>query len=192
MKTISKLRGLGVAVGIVALLLGTAVAPATAEPHGQHYYRSFSRVITECGLTLQHDREVMITESVSFRDGTAYFVVTVHGTDTLTNLANGESFTQTFNTVFEKTVSVTDNGETLTIVGLAPGSTKAYGPDGEQLFNDAGLVVWEIVVDHNGTPTDPSDDEFLSFRILDSAGRDDLADPDDTENFCVDLLAVIG
>ncbi|HEX6351790.1 hypothetical protein [Actinophytocola sp.] len=186
MGIIKAFRRIGVAGGTVALLLGTTVVPATAaSPHGAHFYLSRSEVITQCGLTLQHDREVMISESVSQRrDGFDYFVDTLHGTDTLTNLANGKSFTQVFNAVFEKDMSLTDNGDgTVTLVGLAAGSTKAYGPDGARLFNDAGLVRWEVVFD---------DDEVLSFRVLDSTGRDELADPDDTENFCADLLSVIG
>jgi hypothetical protein len=113
----------------------------------------------------------------------------LHGTDTLTNLANGKTFTQVFNTVV-KDLKVTDNGDgTLTIIALATGSLKVYGPDGRLLFNDPGQVRFELVLDHAGTPTDPSDDVELSFRMIrESTGRNDLVDHD----FCTDVQNAIG
>jgi hypothetical protein len=51
----------------------------------------------------------------------------------------------------------------LTLLVLATGSLKVFGPDGEFLFNDPGQIRFELLIDHGGTPTDPSDDEFLEF-----------------------------
>jgi hypothetical protein len=40
------------------------------------------------------------------------------------------------------------------------------------------------VVDHGGTPTDPSDDEFLDFRLVkESTGR--------TDDFCAAVVPVL-
>ncbi len=49
-----------------------------------------------------------------------------------------------------------------------------YGPDGQAIARNPGQVRFELVVDHAGTPTDPSDDVELSFtQIGESTGRSD-------------------
>lgn len=69
---------------------------------------------------------------------------------------------------------------------LATGNEKWYGPDGKVLFRNPGQVRFEILIDHGGTPGDPSDDEFLEFLgiVKDSTGRNDLEGRD----FCDDLV----
>jgi hypothetical protein len=53
------------------------------------------------------------------------------------------------------------------------------------LFRNPGQVRFELLVDHGGTPSDPSDDEFLEFLgvVKGSTGRNDL----EGRNFCDDL-----
>ena len=77
--------------------------------------------------------------------------------------------------VLNKDLHVTDNGDgTLTIVFLATGPSSLYGPDGKAIARDPGQVRFEFVVDHGGTPTDPSDDvELSSTQIKGSTGRSD-------------------
>jgi hypothetical protein len=85
---------------------------------------------------------------------------------------------------------VTDNGDgTLTIPGMGAGMSKYLGPDGF-LFLDAGQFRFEVLIDHGGTPTDPSDDEELEFLgfVKGSTGRNDLQDRD----FCDDIHEFIG
>ena len=50
-----------------------------------------------------------------------------------------------------------------------------YGEDGKVIARNPGQVRFEILVDHGGTPTDPSDDEFLEFLgvVKESTGRSD-------------------
>ena len=50
-----------------------------------------------------------------------------------------------------------------------------YGEDGKAIARDPGQTRVEILVDHGGTPTDPSDDEFLEFLgvVKESTGRSD-------------------
>ena len=45
---------------------------------------------------------------------------------------------------------------------------------------------FKILIDHGGTPTDPSDDEFLEFLgvVKESTGRSD--------DFCAAILEAIG
>jgi hypothetical protein len=91
-----------------------------------------------------------------------------------TNLANDKSVPAVAK-VIEKDLRVTDNGDgTLTILILATGNAVLYGQDGKAIARDPGQIRLELVVDHGGTPTDPSDDEELDFLIVrDSTGRSD-------------------
>jgi hypothetical protein len=73
---------------------------------------------------------------------------------------------------------------------MATGGERWYGPDGQFLFNNPGQIRYEVLIDHGGTPTDPSDDRFLEFLgvVKGSTGRNDLTD----ENFCDQMRSVIG
>jgi hypothetical protein len=51
---------------------------------------------------------------------------------------------------------------------------KSHGPDGKAIARNPGQVRFEAVVDHDGTPTDLSDDTELSFtQVKGSTGRSD-------------------
>ena len=108
------------------------------------------------------------------RDRLDYFVQHSTVTDVFTNLATGESVTGVV-TVNEKDKRVTDNGDgTLTIRILATGNAVLY-QNGKAIARDPGQIRFEILVDHNGTPTDPFDDEFIENLevVKDSTGRSD-------------------
>jgi hypothetical protein len=108
-------------------------------------------------------------------DGLAYFGAHFVRTDVYTNLANDKSFTAVTNAI-EKDLRVTDNGDgTLTILVLSTGNAVLYGEDGKAIARNPGQLRFEILVDHGGTPTDPSDDEFLAFLgvVKGSTGRSD-------------------
>jgi hypothetical protein len=53
-----------------------------------------------------------------------------------------------------------------------------YGPDGKAIARNPGQLRFELLIDNGGTPTDPSDDEFLEFLgfVKGSTGR--------TDDFC--------
>ena len=106
--------------------------------------------------------------------GLAYFLQHGTQTDVFTNPANGKSVTGVVN-VIEKDMRVTDNGDgTLTILILATGNAVLYGANGKAIARNPGQTRFELVVDHGGTPNDPSDDEEVSFRIVkESTGRSD-------------------
>lgn len=99
-----------------------------------------------------------------------------HGTETdvFTNLATGKSVSGAAK-VIEKDMRVTDNGDgTLTILILATGNATVYGANGKAIARNPGQTRLELVVDHGGTPNDPSDDEELALRaVRDSTGRSD-------------------
>jgi hypothetical protein len=109
------------------------------------------------------------------RDRLGYFLQ--HGTRTtvFTNLDNDKSITEVTN-VLEKDLRVTDNGDgTLTILVLATGNLVLYGENGKAIARNPGQVRFELLVDHGGTPTDPSDDDLLADLglVKESTGRSD-------------------
>jgi hypothetical protein len=108
----------------------------------------------------------------------------VHITGTLTNLANDRTLTDDSRTV-SKDVHVTDNGDgTLTILVLATGNFTLYGADGKAIARNPGQVRFELLVDHGGTPGDPSDDVELAFTLVkESTGR--------SEDFCAAAVAAL-
>ena len=188
-------RALALVGGLVALVLGTAVGPASAAPlEPDHFHDSGSELIEEfCGdLTVRFDFEVGGTFLFNFHgpDGLGYALEAVHGTESWTNLANDMTVTHVFTGV-DNDLMVTDNGDgTLTLLVMTAGSTRSFGPDGELLFIDSGTSRFEVLIDHGGTPTDPSDDEFLEFLgvVKEPTGRTDTFGRD----FCDDIHEFIG
>jgi hypothetical protein len=109
------------------------------------------------------------------RDRLDYFLQHGQRTDVYTNVANGKSV-RAVATVTEKDQRVTDNGDgTLTILILATGNAVLYGANGKAIARNPGQIRFEVLVDHNGTPTDPSDDEFIADLgvVKGSTGRSD-------------------
>jgi hypothetical protein len=142
-----------------------------------------------CGVDgVVHTFEVWVNHHVNQRgsDQLAYFGDSVHGTESFTNPLTGQSYTHTFNDVI-KDWKVTDNGDgTLTIEGLAAGGDKWFSSDGDLRFLDTGTIRFAVIVDHAGTPSDPSDDVFqVDLGVTrPSTGRNDT----ETRDFCEDFL----
>jgi hypothetical protein len=139
------------------------------------------------GLTVQSDIVVdgrfMVTTHGP--GGLSYFKEHVKVSSVDTNLANGKFVTFKGN-VTEKDLKVTDNGDgTLTILVLATGNAVLYGMNGKAIARNPGQVRFELLIDHSGTPTDPSDDEFLEFLgiVKESTGRSD--------DFCAASVAAL-
>ncbi len=190
-------------LGAMISALGFAVAsagPATAQPlEHEHFVDSGSKTYRVadplfCAGTVdfpvlhEWNAEGMYL-LVQRPDGLAYGLNAVQATDTWTNTLNGKTLTVT-HTGKDRDYQVTDNGDgTLTIKVAVTGVQKVYGPDGGRMFIDAGTFRFEILIDHGGTPSDPTDDEFIEFLgetanhgRMDTQGRD----------FCQDLVTFIG
>jgi hypothetical protein len=109
-----------------------------------------------------------------------------HGTRTelITNQANGKTVRSVAN-VIEKDRRVTDNGDgTLTIIDLATGNAVVYGPDGRAIARNPGQTVFRLLIDDNGTPNDPDDDEVVEQDVIKgSTGRSD--------DFCAAVVPAI-
>jgi hypothetical protein len=188
----SKLVSCGLAAAAATAFISfVAISPAAAAPPERFHDQSDQILEDFCGdLTVREVVDVTVTETAKARgsDGLVYFASHVRGSVSYTNVENDLTFTNTFNTL-SKDLKVTDNGDgTLTILELATGNSTVSGPDG-QVLRDPGQTRFEIVVDHGGTPTDPSDDEVISETVVKgSTGRNDLEGRD----FCDDLHEFIG
>jgi hypothetical protein len=109
------------------------------------------------------------------RNRLAYFLEHGKVTQVFTNTANDKSVTSVARFI-EKDLRVTDNGDgTLTILVLVTGNGVVYGEDGKAIARNPGQIRFEILVDHAGTPADPSDDVFLDDlgMVKGSTGRSD-------------------
>ena len=133
----------------------------------------------ETGMVVQSHFVADITRKVMPRgsDGLAYFAHRIRITETFTNVANGKTVVSTVNAI-DKDLRVTDNGDgTLTILILSTGNAVVSTPDGKAVGRNPGQTRFALVVDHGGTPGDPSDDSELSFEVVkESTGR--------TDDFC--------
>jgi hypothetical protein len=170
---------------ILALVTTVAVTLAAAAGAGQIFRETFHEEEAEVinnfcgvpGLTVEFAvvRDGRIHAVPHGRDRLPYFGAHVKQTEVVTNLANGNSVTS-FSTFVDKDLRVTDNGDgTLTILVLTTGNAVLYGEDGKVIARNPGQQRFEILIDHAGTPTDPSDDEFLEFLgvVKESTGRSD-------------------
>ena len=184
-------RAGGVAVVAAALGVFAGGMPASAAPieHGRFHDQGSELLVDFCG-----DLDVMNTWdiNVSFLgrakgpDGLIHFRDHASGTNTFTNTETGRSYTGVFS-INTQDARVTDNGDgTLTIRVKGAGTERWYDGDGKLVLMNPGMVQFAFLVDHNGTPTDPSDDEFIEDLgiVRDSTGRNDTEGRD----FCEDLL----
>ena len=181
---------------VLALVATAAITLATAASAGGQLFREpideeeFVIETDFCGvegLTVEFaiHRVGMVHAVPHGREGLVYFGFNLKVTTVVTNLANGNSVTS-FGTIRDKDQRVTDNGDgTLTILILTTGNEVLYGEDGKVIARNPGQVRFEVLIDHGGTPADPSDDEFLEFLgvVKDSTGRSD--------DFCEEAVPIL-
>ena len=117
-----------------------------------------------------------------------YFADHTRATESYTNLENGKTLTQVHATRGADQ-RIVDNGDgTITLSFKHTGRSFAHGPDGNRLFVDAGQVQVQVVIDYNGTPGDPGDDEPVEdLGLVKLTGRQDT----DGRDFCDDLLTYL-
>ncbi|HZC74009.1 MAG TPA: hypothetical protein VE442_25200 [Jatrophihabitans sp.] len=177
--------------GAATLLLGMGTATAQAAPIIHENFHDTESTVMEdfCGdLTVRLDIDVTGTVLANLRGPNhpyPYFVETDRGTISYTNLATDKAFTSVFDTV-SKDQTITDNGDgTITLISLSTGNQVWYGPDGTALLREPGQIRVELLIDTNGTPSDPDDDVVVADLglVKGSTGRNDTAGRD----FCDDL-----
>jgi hypothetical protein len=166
--------------GAFATTLAMAVTPPLAArpiERGQ-----FSESLTEfvnCGdLRVRVDIDVDWTFLLNAhgQNRLPYGMETSHAQQVWTNLTTGKSLTVVTDFVV-KDQQISDNGDgTLLIVVKSSGGVTVLAPDGKVLFKDPGQSRSVLLIDHGGTPADPTDDVFIEDlgRIKGSTGRNDL------------------
>jgi hypothetical protein len=192
------LAAAGAMISVIGMSIAAA-APASAKPVEHDHFVDSGRVIIQVGDPLfcpgivdfpvlhEWNAEGMFL-LVERGDGQTYLVSPARATDTWTNTVNRETFTVSF-VGQNRDHKITDNGDgTRTVEFATVGLQKVYGPDGQLLFMDTGLFRGEVLIDHAGTPADPSDDEFTFLRDTAAHGQKDTLD----RNFCEDLVTFIG
>jgi hypothetical protein len=187
--TIARRIGVGAAALAVALAL---TAPAGARPLERDvFHDEFSAVVPdfcdEPGLTVTYEAVVDGRSLFNTRKpGTPpFYLERVRVQETITN-EEGD-FVTAVSGVLDKDLKITDNGDgTLTILVLATGSATLFDSSGKAIARNPGQVRFEILIDHGGTPADPSDDEFLEFLglVKGSTGRND--------DFCAAIVEALG
>lgn len=181
--------------GRVALLIaGSGIAgatlfgstPADAQPIEKgHFHDVFTSDVYDCNGTPAQDAvDVSGNFLVNQRGDFSYFRESVHGSVVTINLDTGGTLTRKFATS-SRVHSITDNGDgTRTFTLFAQGGLRLYDADGNFVLKDPGQTRFAFDVDLNGTPDDPSDDEFVpdSFRIVrSSTGNSDTSHLDDCD-----------
>jgi hypothetical protein len=197
-----KHKVLAAAVAVISLTgIGAAsAAPALAKPLEQDHFTDSGSAIAQIeepgfcagvvNFPVLHEWDAKGSFLLVRRgDGFAYAATRFRATDVWTNTRNGKALTVTV-VGQDRDQKIVDNGDgTLTIEIAFPGVQKVYGPDGTRLFMDTGTVRAEVLIDHGGTPFEPSDDEFVEFLgVIANPGKSDTADRD----FCADLASFLG
>jgi hypothetical protein len=175
-----KLR-LSVILALGATAAAMLAVAASAEPLLKERFHDEGTFVDQnfCGAGFTVDGTFVVDGRVLAvahgPDGLTYFVEHIHLTVAYTSRASGKTIALDVTRV-TKDLRVTDNGDgTLTILILATGNDVLYGPDGKAIGRNPGQIRFEILVDHAGTPTDPSDDVFLADLgiVKGSTGRSD-------------------
>jgi hypothetical protein len=181
-------------VGGILALLATAVfvfaaAAGAGPPFRETIHEEFEFVeenFCDAGLTVEIAvvRDVRVHAAPRRRDRLVYFLHHLTERAVFTNLANGRSVTA-FSRNIDKDLRVTNNGDgTLTVLILATGNAVVYGENGKAIARNPGQIRIELLVDHGGTPKDPSDDEVLSEELVkESTGR--------TDDFCAAVVPAL-
>jgi len=186
----SRIVGVAATVVAAASWLMTDVTAAAPPDHGE-FHDEFSFTVTDfcemSGLTVHIGGAVDggFLVKPQGHDGLIHFMDHLHVSRVLTNVDTGDSISDDERTVV-KDLKVVDNGDgTLTITVLATGNFVLYDADGKAIARNPGQSRFQFIVDHGGTPADPSDDVELEDLglIKGSTGRSD--------DFCAAAVAAL-
>ena len=180
-------RGSAAALAAAGAILMSATASAAPLERGSFHEEGSETFEDFCGdLNMRYDWTVdgqYLGVGVG-RDGLIHFRDSVRGTDIWTNLDTGRVYYQKW-TANSRDLKVTNNGDgTLTIEVQGAGGSIWFVDDGTRL-RDPGMNRFAFIVDDGGTPTDPSDDEWIADIGVtkESTGLNELEGRD----FCEDL-----
>ena len=180
MRRSARTIAVGTTLAVSALVSISGLVSAALLERGT-FHDEFSELVMDfCdvpGLDVQVDGVVDGSFHVGSRgrNGLVFFMEHVQVSRVMTNVAN-EAMVSDREITVSKDLHVVDNGDgTLTITVLATGNLTVYGEDGKAIARNPGQVRFQFMVDHGGTPADPSDDTEIAFLgvIKESTGRSD-------------------
>jgi hypothetical protein len=184
-------RAVAVVAMSAAMVLSLAGNTSAKVLERESFHDEFTeRVRNFCdvtGLTVRQDFTIDGRFAIKSRGSEQLPYFQQHGRVRVvtTNVATGEFVTEVSRTL-EKDLRITNNGDgTLTILVLATGNAVVYDQNGTAIARNPGQVRFQLLIDHGGTPTDPTDDEFISFLgfVKESTGR--------TDDFCAAVVPVL-
>lgn len=166
--------------GLVAAAAVVLVGVASGQPIDKGPFHDEGTFVDDdfCGTGLTVEGEFVVDGrfmvAARGRDGLIYFMEHVRATSVLTNPDTNRSVT-VVSKVLNKDLKVTDNDDgTLTVLFMATGNDVIYGSDGKAIGRNPGQIRIEFLIDHNGTPDDPFDDEVIAEEVVKgSTGRSD-------------------
>jgi hypothetical protein len=178
-----------VLAGLIIPTVGVAGTASAAPGEWENFHHEFNFVEEDAcgvpGLTLEH---ALVSDgrerfTVHGRDAMSFYASHEQVTHSVVNVATHETVTQIVTVRFIY-LKVTDNGDgTSTLITQRP-TRVVYKQDGQVIARGAGFVRFKELVDNGGTPTDPSDDEFLGEEVIKRVGN--LGD------FCATIIQAIG
>jgi hypothetical protein len=177
--------------GVAAASWLTAGVAAAAPPDHGEFHDEFSFTVTDfcevSGLTVHIDGVVdgRFLARPQGHDGLVHFMDHLHVSRVLTNVDTGDAISDDERIVV-KDLKVIDNGDgTLAITVLATGNFVVHDAHGTAIARNPGQSRFQFIVDHGGTPADPSDDVELEDigLIKGSTGRSD--------DFCAAAVAAL-
>jgi hypothetical protein len=136
------------------------------------------------GLTVVASGWIDYRDRTTTRGGLPYYSEhTMSFLDTFTNADTGAFLTNT-GTYSSNTISVVDNGDgTLTITSQYKVNTQIADDAGRVVSHDTGIYRYLSIVDHAGTPSDPTDDTELDSSDLLKTGLQEAT--------CAELVAAL-
>ncbi len=193
-----KRRALVGGIAAAAALAIAFPAPAIAAPGQSEHWEDVGSIVLEVGQEGWCPPDLVdfeVTQSwvgsgverISVdRHGILFFASTFRWVDTYS--ANGHTFVSDQHGRL-RDHKIVDNGDGTLTIWFKDSLRTNVLVDGEKVFHNAGLFEAAILVDHGGTPGDPSDDEFISdVGDVQRHGHWDTADRD----FCEDIALFLG
>jgi hypothetical protein len=179
---------LAVVFSLIAVALPLA-ADAARAPRPVRFVEQVDEVIPDdpgttdddlCGIPVTTHVVGHATTTIRLnRNGFPEFTTRVTVVTTWTNEATGKSLVNDIRQV-ARDLSVVDNGDgTITVTYEIVGTPEwLKSPDGAVYLRDFGRIVFAAILDFNGTPSDPSDDIFITEEIVSITGPHPEADSD--------------
>ena len=188
-------------VGVVAALTLaglSGIASAVAGPATVEHVEWVDSVYYEAGegedcsldfdvLWTVHEVGTIVTQEKG-PDGLWHWSGRFQGTQSWANPVTGDVFTNRY-ALNDRDFRVADNGDGTLTIQVQVAGPNHYSLNGSRLFTDTGMIRFSLLVDHNGTPSDPTDDgeaEFVGLDKLTGLRQTDGRD------FCADLEEFIG